>query len=218
MGYFGSMSGNDRREFQRLRLAKPILALFDGQNALILDIGISGAFVEHYGEPSTGDRFTLHFRWKGTDVEFLSEVEHSMVVRTTASSPVSHSGLKFVQSIGEAESRLNDMMATFVGKILAAQRANAGATQPSDAVALEDLGGARRSRTRGFVTYRLRAGVWSRILTDSSRQPADGFTVAGYEDDEELESLCRAWEAADGEGRRLIQLVAELSSRTVKRT
>ncbi|HEY6844051.1 MAG TPA: PilZ domain-containing protein, partial [Thermoanaerobaculia bacterium] len=111
----------DRREFQRLRLAKPILALFDGQNALILDIGISGAFVEHYGEPKPGDRLRLLFRWKGIDTEFVAEIAHSIVVRRTANASVSHSGVRFVQSIADAESRLNDMMATFVGKMLAAQ-------------------------------------------------------------------------------------------------
>ncbi len=211
------MAGNDRRDFQRLRLAKPILALLDGQNALILDIGISGAFVEHYGQTNAGDRFTLLFRWKGTDVEFVSEVAHTVIVRKTGNAAVSHTGLRFVQPIAEAEKRLNDMVGTFVGKVLAAQKANAGATQPSDS-ALIDLGGARRSRTRGFLTYRFQNGKWSGELTDSSEQPNDGFTVAGYEDDEELESLRQAYEIADEEGRRLIKLVAELSARTVKKT
>jgi hypothetical protein len=55
-------------------------------------------------------------------------------------------------------------------------------------------------------------------MTDSPEQPNNGFTVAAYEDDEELESLCQAYEIADEEGRRLIQLVAELSARTVKKT
>jgi hypothetical protein len=210
------MVANDRREFQRLRLAKPILALLDGQNALILDIGISGAFVEHYGEAKSGDRFMLLFRWKGTDVDFVCEVAHTDVVRKTANSEISHTGLRFVESNPDSEKRLNDMVATFVGKVLAAQKANAGATEPSDN-ALVDLGGARRSRTRGYLTYRLLNGSWSREMTESADQPDDGFTVAGYEDDEELESLCRAYESADEEGRRLIQLVAELSARTVKK-
>lgn len=211
------MSGSDRRQFQRLRLAKPILGLLDGQNALILDIGISGAFVEHYGTPEAGTRLMLLFRWKGTDIEFVSEVAHSSVVRTTASSPVSHSGLRFVKAIGDAESRLNDMMATFVGKILAAQKANAGATEPGESLALVDLGGARRARTRGYVTFHFRDGRWSQEFTDSPVQPPDGFTVAGYEDDEELQSLCQTWATADEEGRRLIRLVAELSARGVKK-
>jgi hypothetical protein len=209
------MVGNDRREFERLRLAKPILALLDGQNALILDIGISGAFVEHYGQTNAGERFTLLFRWKGTDVEFVSEVAHTVIVRKAGNAEVSHTGLRFTQPIGEAEKRLNDMVGTFVGKVLAAQKANAGATQPSDS-ALVDLGGARRSRTRGFLTFRFQDGKWSREMTASPVQPNNGFTVAGYEADEELESLCQAYEIADEEGRRLIKLVAELSARTVK--
>jgi len=211
------MVANDRREFQRLRLAKPILALLDGQNALILDIGISGAFVEHYGQSREGDRFMLLFKWKGSDVEFVCEAAHTMVIRKTGSADVSHSGLRFVQPVGDAEKLLNDMVATFVGKVLAAQKANAGAIEPSSSVALVDLGGARRARTRAFLTYRLRGGVWSRDMTESSSQPKEGFTVAAYEDGEELESLCQAYEAADEEGRRLIQLVAALSARTVKK-
>jgi hypothetical protein len=207
----------DRREFQRLRLAKPILALFDGQNALILDIGISGAFVEHYGEPKKGDRLRLLFRWKGIDTEFIAEIAHTIVVRRTANAIVSHSGVRFVQSIADAESRLNDMMATFVGKMLAAQKANAGATESAESGTLVDLGGARRSRTPGYITYRLDGNQWSREMADTPTQPLNGFTVAAYEDESELESLCRAWETADAEGRRLIRLVAELSARTVKK-
>jgi len=213
------MTENDRRQFQRLSLAKPILALLDGQNALILDIGISGAFVEHYGEPKTGTRYMLLFRWKGSDVEFVCEVAHTTVVRTTASSPVSHSGLKFVKPTGDAEARLNDMMATFVGKVLAAQKANAGATRPGDSLALIDLGGARRARARGYLAFHWHdgKGEWTRELTDSPEQPPDGFTVAAWEDDEELQSLCETWELADEEGRRLIRLVAELSARGAKK-
>ena len=207
----------DRREFQRLRLAKPILALFDGQNALILDIGISGAFIEHYGEPAEGDRQRLLFRWKGTDTEFVAEIAHSIVVRRTANAVVSHSGVRFVESIGDAESRLNDMMATFVGKMLAAQKANAGATETAASATLVDLGGARRARTPGYITYRLDGARWTREMSDTPTQPLNGFTVAAYEDEEELESLCRAWESADAEGQRLIRLVAELSARNVKK-
>src|SRR6266849_1890770 len=209
------MVSNDRREFQRLRLAKPILALLDGQNALILDIGISGAYVEHYGRAKVGDRFMLLFKWKGNDVEFVGETAHTIVMRKTGSADVSHSGLRFVQPVADAEKLLNDMVATFVGKVLAAQKANAGAIEPSSSVALIDLGGARRSRTRGYLNYRFRNGKWSRELSESTAQPPDGFTVAAYEDDEELESLCSSYEAADEEGRNLIRLVAELSARGV---
>jgi hypothetical protein len=209
------MATDDRREFQRLRLAKPILALLDGQNALILDIGVAGTFVEHYGTFEPGERFALLFRWKGEDVEFLCEVRRSEVARGSGDSTVSHTGARFVQQIGRSEERLQDMMATFVGQVLAAQKANAGATKETDSM-LSQLGGARRARTKGYMLYRFAKGTWHREPTDSPEQPALGFTVAAYEDEEELETLCRAWEIADEEGRRLIRLVAELSARSVK--
>ena len=207
----------DRREFQRLRLAKPILALLDGQNALVLDIGVGGAFVEHYGTFSPRQRFRLLFRWKAEDVEFLCEVRRTGVVRGSGDSAVSHTGARFVEAFGESEERLQDMMATFVGHVLAAQKVNASgdATSTSETT-LAQLGGARRARARGYLLYRYANGKWYREPTNSPQQPTFGFTVAAYEDEEELETLCRAWEIADDEGRRLIRLVAEISARSVK--
>jgi hypothetical protein len=215
------MVSNDRREFQRLRLAKPILALMDGQSALILDIGVAGAFLEHYGALNAGHRFQLVFRWQGQDVEFQCEVARSAVVRSPGGdghNVVSHSGVRFLEAIGESQDRLQDMMATFVGKVLAAQKANASGTVDvaGDAI-LGQLGEARRLRSRGYVSYRLTSDAWSRLPTDSPQQPPDGFTVAAYEDEEELETLCRTYEQADEEGRDLIRLVAELSAMSVKR-
>jgi hypothetical protein len=210
------MVANDRREFQRLHLAKPILALMDGQNALILDIGVGGAYIEHYGALPAGAQFRLLFRWRGTDVEYLCEVRRSTVVRAGGDnmSIVSHSGVQFVEAIGDADARLNDMMATFVGRVLAAQRANASGTPESaESLSLTQLGGARRARSRGWVSFRLVNRVWRRALSTSPAQPEDGFTVAAYEDEDELLSLCESYETADAEGRRLIRLLAELSAR-----
>jgi hypothetical protein len=209
---------SDRREFQRLRLAKPILGLLEGQNALILDVGVGGAFVEHYGTSKPGQRFHLIFRWKSEDIEFLCEVRRSAVVRGSGETAVSQTGMRFVEAAGPSEERLQDMMATFVGRVLAAQRMNASgdAGDGSDAT-LAQLGAARRSRARGYLIYRFLDGKWSRNPTESPKQPENGFTIAAYEDEDELETLCRAWEIADDEGRRLIHLVAELSARSMRR-
>ena len=40
-------------------------------------------------------------------------------------STVSHTGVRFVEAVGESEGRLQDLIATFVGRVLAAQKANA---------------------------------------------------------------------------------------------
>jgi hypothetical protein len=216
------MTESDRRGFQRLRLSKPILALMDDQNALILDIGVSGAYVEHYGEVRPGERFRLSFRWHGEDIDYLAEVARSRVIRTPGGdgqSLVSHTGFRFVEGTGESASRLQDMMATFVGRVLAAQKANAAADDldREGASILAQLGEARRVRSRGYVAYHFRGGKWSREATNDARQPADGFTVAAHEDEDELETLCRTYESADEEGRDLIRLVAELSALSVRK-
>lgn len=210
------MVTNDRREFQRLRLAKPILAQLDTQSALILDIGVGGAFIEHYGELEPGHRFHLTFRWMGEDIEFEAEVIRSSEVRKPGGdmqNAVAHTAVHFIKGEGDAESRLHAMMATFVGKVLAAQKANASGDLVDSAGAriLAQLGEARRMRTRGYIAYHFKDGSWWRVPTDSALQPPDGFTVAAYEDEEELAQLCSSYELADEEGRRLIRLVAELS-------
>ena len=209
------MVANDRREFQRLRLAKPILALMDGQSALILDIGIAGAYIEHYGALPPGARFKLLFRWQRADVELLCEVRRARVVRSGGDnmSVVSHSGVRFLEAAGDAGARLNDMMATFVGRVLAAQRANASGKDESESTSLSQLGAAHRARSRGWVSFRLVNGLWRRELAPAATQPPDGFTVAAYEDENELATLCATYETADEEGRRLIRLLAELSAR-----
>jgi hypothetical protein len=209
----------DRREFQRMQLAKPILALLDGQNALILDIGVGGAFIEHYGTSKPGERFRLLFRWKGEDVEFICEVGRTTVLRGSGETTVSHTGAEFVEFLGDSEARLQDMMLTFVGRILAAQKTNAfGVAVDEDHALLGHLGGARRSRSRGYLAYHFDgAGAWTRSPTPSAAQPSDGFTVGAYEDEDDMETLCRAYEIGDDEARRLIRIVAEMSARNVKK-
>ena len=141
------MTFNDRRQFQRLKLAKPLMALLDGQNALVLDIGISGAFIEHYGKLKPGVRVRLTFRWQGSDVEFVCSCVRSTVVREKAAARtvISQTALHFDEAVGDATERLKAMMATFVGRILAALKANASATQDDESdTLLSKIGEARR--------------------------------------------------------------------------
>lgn len=214
------MIENDRRRFQRMKLGKPLLGMMDGQSALILDIGMGGAFLEHYGAVASDDKFRLSFRWKGQEVAFVCAVRRTNVVRPAeeGTSTVSHSGVEFVETIGDSNAKLQDMMGTFVGRVLAAQKANAAAAEsPGSASILAQIGEARRTRTRGFLAYLWDGKAWTCRRTQLGQQPRNGFTVAGYEDEEDLEVLCRAYESADEEGRTLIRLVAELSVNSAKK-
>ncbi len=87
------MHTNDRRIFQRLRLPRPILGTLDGQNTLILDIGVIGAFVEHYGVTTPKTRSRLQFQWQGYPIEIVCEVARTEVVRRAGANALSHTGL-----------------------------------------------------------------------------------------------------------------------------
>lgn len=193
--------------------------MMDGQSALILDIGMKGAYLEHYGALSAGDKFRLSFRWKGEEVAFVCEVSRTNIIREAVEgqSTVSQSGAEFVEAIGDASAKLQDMMGTFIGRFLAAQKANASPDSGQSAAMLFQMGEARRSRTRGYVAYLFDGKRWTRRRTQLGDQPRNGFTVAAYEDEDEIEELCRTYEAADEEGRDLIRLVAELSVNSAKK-
>ncbi|MDQ3280568.1 MAG: hypothetical protein M3Q69_04065 [Acidobacteriota bacterium] len=209
---------DDRREHQRLKLSKPILASMGSNNALILDVGLAGAFLEHYGSVRIGERFPLTFRWQGADVEFLCEVTRSTVVRDPGGdgkSLVSHTGVRFAEAFGDARVRLQDLITTFVTNILTAQKANASGQlgESAGATVLARMGDARRMRSRGFIAYRYLDGQWTHEPTTLQKQPADGFTVGEHEDPEDVAILCDTYASADEEARQLIRVVAELSLR-----
>src|SRR5258708_30901188 len=117
-----SMTSDDRREFQRLQLAKPILSQFGDANALILDIGVGGALLEHHGRAESGEQRLLRFRWKGEDIEFTVWVIRSRVVRQRPSMQTltSHPAVRFLASSRPAAHPLNGMIATSSGNVLAA--------------------------------------------------------------------------------------------------
>ncbi|HEX7708329.1 MAG TPA: hypothetical protein VF701_17845 [Thermoanaerobaculia bacterium] len=210
---------DDRREFQRLRLEKPILATMGDCNALVLDLGVGGAFVEHQGVVIPGHTILLLFRWRGEEIQFVCRIAHSRVIRDSGGAGenrISHSGLDFVEEVDGSAERLRSLITTFVGRVLDAQRANASGEGDVGESVLARLGEARRIRSRGFVTYRLRDKTWWRIPSETPIQPEDGFTVGTFEDEDELENLCRTYETADEEGRRLIRLVAQLSASSAR--
>jgi hypothetical protein len=199
---------DERRQFQRLRLIKPILATARGENVLLLDVGVAGALIEHRGAAKPGDTFTLSFLSQGTEIAYVCEVAH-----TEAHGLVSHSGLRFLEPVGDSAARLRELMASFVDKVITAQKANAsgGFRAANTKTFLEQLGQAHRERARGFARHRLVNGTWTQETTESPVQPIDGFTIASFEDDDDVAKLRRTYERSDQEGRDLIRVLAELS-------
>jgi hypothetical protein len=191
------MRADERREFQRLALNPAISGSLDSVPVSILEIGILGGRVKHEIDLDD-DHGDLHFAHGGKEITMRCEV-----VRTQDS----ETGLRFVAALGDSGDRLREMLGNLVTIELSMRRnisrEGLGPTIDGDKTI--------RGKDARYLCYRLEDGVWSRRRVFLPEQPPAGFTVARSEDSEEIQRLCRVYQASDAEGRRLVRLFAELS-------
>lgn len=199
--------GEERREFQRLRLDPPVAGTFGTMPVTIHDVGVLGSRVHHAGElAGKGD---LRFTFEGDEI-----VLRCLVARTVSSERAKYpgegqeSGLRFVAAIGESGDRLRNMLAKLVMKAIDDRNEASGTRLQTKRI---DPDKTVRGKDAQFVSYRLEHGTWVHRRVFLPEQPDTGFTVAWSEDVEEMQRLCEVYEASDDEGRRLIRLFAELS-------
>ena len=200
--------GEERREFQRLRLEQPIPATFGALPVSVVEMGILGARIQHDDDPG-GARGELRFRNNGSDVVMRCEI-----VRTIEADQLRFpggrwlSGLRFLAAVGDSGDELRSMLAQLVVSALD-DRHDSSATR----IRLRNVDGDRtvRGDDAQFHSFRYENGSWRRRPGFLPEQPALGFTVARGEDAEEMQRLCAVYEASDEEGRRLIRMFAELS-------
>lgn len=198
--------GEERREFQRLRLDTAIPATFGGGTVWLVEIGILGARIRH-SHPLASDRSELLFASDGEEI-----VLRAAVVRTSDADALAEGGsisaLRFLAAIGQSGNHLR----TLLGHLVAAElerRHNATLNRARQSPVDGDR--TVRGRDAHFVSFRLENGAWKRRPVFLPEQPSTGFTVARDEDPEEMQNLCAVYEASDEEGRRLIRMFAELS-------
>ncbi|HKB78266.1 MAG TPA: hypothetical protein VKH35_00995 [Thermoanaerobaculia bacterium] len=198
----------ERREFQRLKLTPTISGTLGAHPVVMLEVGVLGARVQHQ-EPLDLQHAELHFSFQGSEIRLKCEI-----VRTSAASapfPARgfQSGLRFLAVIGDGGDKLRDMLAQLVTRELEVRRTTPSKTEiPKPTV---DGDKTVRGSDAKFLCYRFENGQWSRRAVFLPEQPSNGFTVARAPDSDEIQRLCRVFEASDDEGRRLIQLFAELS-------
>jgi hypothetical protein len=201
--------GEERREFQRLRLDPPVPGSLGTAAVSILEIGVLGARVQH------ADRFEqeyveLRFSFETDEIGMKCEV-----VRTLSGEDATHpgagfeSGVRFLAAVDDSGNKLRSMLGKLVTREFEVRRNVPANTMPQAG----SVDGDRtvRGADAGFLCYRLESGVWRKRRVFLPEQPSVGFTVARMEDSAEMQRLCRVYEASDEEGRRLIRLFAELS-------
>jgi len=199
--------GDERREFQRLRLDPPLPATLGESAVTLLDIGVLGARIHH---ASSLDEHPCELRFTHGANEIVLRCE---IVRTFDSEHSKYpgteleSGLRFLAAIGDSGDHLRAML----GELVKALIASRPAPPPIDEQPVDGDKTVRGTQA-GFVCYRLDPdATWNRRPVFLPEQPASGFTVARSEDRAEMQRLCAVYAASDDEGRRLIRLFAELS-------
>jgi hypothetical protein len=189
---------DERRHFQRLTLTEPIDGWFGDFAVRLIDVSATGALVEA-DEPIESDaRALLRFWWRGEEVEVMAE---------TARVADSRFGLRLVEE-NDALLRLISNSAT---EMLLALEANARGDRDANLVGDETLTAAWRRPASGFVRWIFSAAGWRSERSDEPSQPADGFTIAAAEPEDQVALLCRTYESGDTEARKLTRMLAEIS-------
>jgi hypothetical protein len=199
----------------------PIEAQLGATPVVVNDLSIGGASIEHHDALPVGAKKNLMFCWAGDTIAVPCTVLRCKLVGLvtgTKSKSVYATGVKFdVGSIREHPIRR--IIEARVREAIERQRANARGEERAecDAAETESLDGKairpilNAVRDNGFLCFRKEGGLWRKGRTQNPEQPPEGFTVLAGEDPEDLELLCKLYDASDEGMRGMIRILAELS-------
>lgn len=196
----------ERRRYQRVTLNRPLAAKMNAAKAFVIDVSIIGVRIAHQEDLPMGRTYRLAFEWEGEQIAYDCEV-----VRTAPDKPdaagrmIHHSGLRLLQPIGASAVSLRSLIAAHVMRALDEQKANARGIPPLAATFKSGL------KETSYLVCRYVRNQWQKTSSKESQQPLDGFTVSSKEDPMQIDMLCKTYETADFNGRKMIRAMAELS-------
>jgi len=231
------MQSNRSRRVQRIRLAQPLAARLGATPVVLVDLSTLGARVEHTSPMQAGGEDHLAFRWEEVEIAIECRIVRSRLDRFSGGADgltVYHSGLEFEEMKPEVNLHLKNMIGGFITRAIEEQKLNARGVLPAhdvnkmpifrfDGQLSADRGevaaGAgsalipttRIAREIGYVTYHLEGQTWRKKRTQDPGQPMEGFTVSAAEDHEQVALLRDAYLNSDQNGRKMIQLLAQMS-------
>ncbi|PYQ52045.1 MAG: hypothetical protein DMF59_06065 [Acidobacteria bacterium] len=232
----------ERRKRQRIALARGIFARFGTADVIMIDISEAGARIEHFTQLSSGRNARFRFEWQEKKIEFAAAVVTCKVHRFAheeEGATVFQSGLFFTDYVEDAASHIHEMVTKLMARSLAEQVANARGIGPviernmpvfrggvvvGSGIASSPSNQERRIPKsevvveRGYLRCSLSGNSWSKKWSRSPAQPSDGFTLPATEPVDHVDQLCETYLKADGDGRRLIQLLARLSVEKMQET
>jgi hypothetical protein len=196
------------RQFERIHFEHPIPARLGDAQVRVLDLAIGGARLLGSTKVTPGAPRELRIDWQGKTVHLKCIVTRCILL-TFASGKDQVStydiGLRIVESVGDSDKIMRELIATFVMKALDEQRANWEGIPPvGPYVHIE-------GKTNRYRRCELVNSDWKITSTTRPEQPLTGFTVSAEVAPHYIDMLCKTYEGTDDEGRRLTRILAELS-------
>jgi PilZ domain-containing protein len=190
----------ERRSFDRLNLTKPIDGTFGEHAVMVVEVSVGGAKIVHDEPMKKGATALLRFEWRGQKLAVLSQVTRSDGAR---------SGLHFL----EHNEVLAGLVNEWANEVLTAQQANADGNREANVIGEGTLTSASAGARAlaGFLQYHLTPNGWKCHRALLPDQPEDGFTVSANESQEQIDLLCRTYEAGDAEAKKMTRMIAGLS-------
>ena len=231
------MQNNRTRRVQRIHLAQPLVARLGSTPVVLVDISTLGARVEHSVPLQAGGHARLAFVWNDNELSMDCRIVRSRLERFSVGADgltVYHSGLEFENPSDEVKAHLKAMIGEFIARALEEQKLNARGVMPehdpakmpifrfggqltanpndiAQAVGSAQLPTSRIAKETGYICYHLEGKTWRKKRTHDPGQPSEGFTISATEDRSQAEMLCEAYLNSDKDGRKMIQLFAQLS-------
>lgn len=203
------LPAGERRRYGRVRPVQRLRGSVGTVPVYIVDISMNGVRVAHQEPIPVGETpCLLRFEWDGHSITLQCQVRRTRVEREAKSQfdkALHHSGLQIISILPASREILRELIATCVTRALDEQRANA---KGIPAIAAQSI---QTGKGEDFLRCEYVGEGWRKTRTRVADQPSNGFTISIDEEPGKIEMLCRAYEAGDADGRKLIRTFAALS-------
>ncbi len=200
--------GEDKRRFGRVMLDSPLPAQINNVPVEVVELSVVGFRVAHEMRFPPGYTATIKVQWGSRELKFECTVIRSTLfhlAKTAGEATVYHSGVQIERSIDDSEKLLRDLIYERVMRALEEQKENARGVPPIGRYTYV-VGKGDRFRRCEFD-----GAKWRRFETTQPAQPALGFTIAADVEPHQIDLLCQTYETANDIGRKLTQILAQLS-------
>jgi hypothetical protein len=190
-------------------MSRPLAGRVGAARVFLVDVSVEGIRVAHQSAlPAVGQTCRIAFEWEGRLIELECEVIHNSLFKLAKSAEEKstyHAGLRIANAVGDSSAGLRKLVADVVARALDEQKANARGIPAAAAEVFQS------GKGTDFVRCELIDGAWRRTVTSRPEQPANGFTISVDEAADQVELLCQTFASSDAQGRKLIQLMSEMS-------